>query len=105
MKPLEGTTVVDLTRYGPGRFCTCYLADLGAEVITVETPRTDSGRLRPILSDETSPRYVLLNRNKRSITLNLRDEAGKDGLYRLIRTANVVVEGLRPGTSNNLGVD
>ena len=104
MRPCHGITVIDLTRYLPGRFCTLMLADLGAEVITVEPPRVPSAKMRPIGSD-TGARYLALNRNKKSITLALNSEAGKDILYKLAQKADVLLEGSRPGVAKRLGIE
>jgi len=111
MMPLEGTRVLDLSRLAPGPFCTMLLGDLGADVIVVEAPpehlhgalsadqMVDPGSL------ERARAYNALGRNKRSIVLNLRDETARDVFYRLAKTADVVLEGFRPGVVKRLGVD
>ena len=104
MRPLEGTRVLDLSRYGPGRYCSMILADFGAEVITVETPRGAS-RLHSLMTDDTGPRYLGHNRNKKSIALNLKTDAGKDAFQRLAKTTDVIIETYRPGVVKRLGVD
>lgn len=68
--PCQGIEIVDLTRYLPGRFCTVMLAELGAEVTTVEPPRLPSAKMRPIGRD-TGARYLALNRSRKSITPSL----------------------------------
>ena len=104
MTALEGIRVVDFSRYGPGRQCSMFLADFGAEVITVETPRNDPN-LPAVFTDDLSPRYLALNRNKKSLAINLRVPDGKEVIYRLVKEVDVVVEGFRPGTMEKLGLD
>jgi crotonobetainyl-CoA:carnitine CoA-transferase CaiB-like acyl-CoA transferase len=102
--PLRGFTIVDLSRYGTGRYCTMLLADYGAEVITIETPRLDSS-LPSFMTDDICSRYLAFNRNKKSVAINLAKEQGREILYRLIKTADVLVEGYRPGVTKKLRVD
>lgn len=104
MGPYQDITVIDLTQYLPGRFCTLMLADLGATVITVEPPRIPSAKIRPIGRD-TGARYLALNRNKKSITLTLNSNDGKDIFYKLAAKADVLLEGSRPGVAEHLGID
>ena len=104
MGPCQGITVIDLSRYLPGRFCTLMLADLGAQVITVEPPRVSSVKMRPIGRD-TGARYLALNRNKKSITLALNLKEGKDIFYKMIGKADVLLEGSRPGVAERLEID
>jgi crotonobetainyl-CoA:carnitine CoA-transferase CaiB-like acyl-CoA transferase len=100
MRPLEGLRVVDLTRVLSGPFCTMQLGDLGAEVIKVE---------RPVEGDDTrafAPPYQgdeAVNRNKKSITLDMKSERGREVLWRLIDTSDVLVENFRPGAMDRLG--
>lgn len=102
---LTGLTVLDLTRLLPGAFCTQMLADLGAEVIKVEEPgRGDYNREFPPLNVKESGSFLLLNRNKKSITVNLKTEEGKTLLRRLAARADILVEGFRPGVMDRLGV-
>jgi crotonobetainyl-CoA:carnitine CoA-transferase CaiB-like acyl-CoA transferase len=111
MMPLEGTRVLDLSRLAPGPFCTMLLGDLGADVIVVEAPPEHlHGALsadQAIDPDslERARAYNALGRNKRSIVLNLREESARDIFYRLAKTADVVLEGFRPGVVKRLGVD
>ncbi|MBV8713596.1 MAG: CoA transferase [Chloroflexi bacterium] len=94
---LQGLRVLDLTRLLPGPFCTQLLGDLGADVIKIEEPGGgDPAR--------TSPLFAQVNRNKRSITLDLKSGDGHAIFLRMLRTADVVVEGFRPGVMDRLGL-
>ncbi len=102
---LSGIRILDLTRLLPGAFCTMLLADLGAEVVKVEEPGGgDYMRWTPPLVDGQSALFTVLNRNKRSLALNLKSDAGRDLLLRLVGKADVVVEGNRPGVMERLGL-
>ena len=104
---LDGLTVVDLTNYLAGPYCAMILADLGADVIKVERPGTGDGSREwgpPFLQGE-SAYFLSVNRNKRSLTLNLQAEAGRRILHQLAATSDVVVENFRPGTVARLGAD
>jgi crotonobetainyl-CoA:carnitine CoA-transferase CaiB-like acyl-CoA transferase len=106
MQPLAGTTILDLTRLLPGGFCTLILADLGADVIKVEEPgRGDYLRAFPPLGKTQSVLFTALNRGKRSLTLNLKTESGRDILLDLARRADVLIESYRPGVLARLGLD
>lgn len=105
---LEGIKILELTRVGPGAFCTMMLADMGAEVLKMETPPT--GKLagsgnspRPEEARKLATSFT--NRNKRSMTLNLKDPEGQKVLQKLAATADVLVEGFRPGVMKRLGGD
>lgn len=103
--PLTGLKVLDLSRLLPGPYATLVLADLGATVDKVEEP--DGGdyiRQMPPLRDDESALFYGLNRNKRSITLNLKSPEGRDALKRLVRGYDVLVESFRPGVMDKLGV-
>ena len=103
--PLEGLRVLDLTRLLPGGYCTLLLADLGADVIKVEEPgRGDYIRSTPPLVGGESAAHRALNRGKRSVALNLKDEEGAALLLRLAERADVLVESFRPGVMARLGV-
>jgi alpha-methylacyl-CoA racemase len=103
--PLTGIRVLDLTRLLPGPFCTMLLADMGADVIKVEEPGTgDYMRWTPPLIDGQSALFNAINRNKRSLTLNLKTDSGRELLMRLIEQADVLVEGNRPGVMERLGL-
>jgi crotonobetainyl-CoA:carnitine CoA-transferase CaiB-like acyl-CoA transferase len=103
--PLNGLRVLDLSRLLPGPFATLVLADLGADVVKVEDPQGgDSLRWIPPLAGEQSGAFHALNRNKRSLALDLRRPAGAAALLRLARSADAVVESFRPGVLDRLGV-
>jgi crotonobetainyl-CoA:carnitine CoA-transferase CaiB-like acyl-CoA transferase len=114
--PLEGITVLDLTRLAPGPYCTMILADLGADVIKIEEPGPPTGRraqqageLSPVPPprygvDRHSP-YWALNRNKKSVGLNLKHDGARQIFYQLAERADVVVEEFRPGVAKRLGID
>ena len=104
MLPLAGVRVLDLSRLLPGPYATLVLADLGAEVVKVEDPRGgDALRALPPLTDEKPGAFDVLNRNKRSIALDLKAPGGAEVLFRLVRGFDVVVEGFRPGVLDRLG--
>ena len=106
MQPLAGTTILDLTRLLPGGFCTLILADLGADVLKIEEPgRGDYLRAFPPLGQTQSLLFTALNRGKRSMTLNLKSDAGRALLLDLVRRADVLVESYRPGVPARLGLD
>src|ERR1700694_1854710 len=103
--PLSGIRVLDLTRLLPGAFCTMLLADMGADVIKVEDPdRGDYMRWTPPMIDGQSVLFNSLNRNKRSLALNLKADHGRDLMLRLVDKADVLVEGNRPGVMKRLGL-
>ena len=102
---LAGFKVLDLSRLLPGPFCSMLLADLGADVLKVEDPKVgDYIRWWPPKVGRNSGFHVVLNRNKRSLTLNLKAAEGKDIFKRLVEDADVVLEGFRPGVMDRLGV-
>ena len=103
--PLTGIRVLDLTRLLPGPFCTMLLADMGADVVKIEEPGGGDYLLwTPPLVDGQSVLFNAINRNKRSITLNLKSAAGRDLILRLAENADVLVEGNRPGVMARLGL-
>jgi alpha-methylacyl-CoA racemase len=108
--PLEGIRVLDLSRLLPGGFCSLLLADFGAEVLKVEdTGAGDYIRWAPPYYDGAqdsakSAMFLSLNRNKRSIRIDLKQEAGREVLLRLVRDHDVVLESFRPGVLERLGV-
>jgi alpha-methylacyl-CoA racemase len=101
---LDGIRVVDASRLLPGGYCSMLLSDLGATVIKVEQPGLgDYMRATPPTEDGTSPVHSTVNRNKLSIGIDLGREEGKQVLGRLIRKADVFIEGFRPGAMGRLG--
>ncbi|MGH2698658.1 MAG: CaiB/BaiF CoA transferase family protein [Actinomycetota bacterium] len=102
---LEGVKVLDLTRLLPGGYATLLMADLGADVVKVEQPgKGDYIRLSPPMVGEHSAAHIALNRNKRSMTINLKAPEGRDLLGRLAEDYDVLVESFRPGVMDRLGV-
>jgi crotonobetainyl-CoA:carnitine CoA-transferase CaiB-like acyl-CoA transferase len=104
--PLSGTRVVDLTRALAGPYCTLLLGDMGADVVKVELPGTGDETRQwgpPFLEGESSY-FLSVNRNKRSITLDLKSAGGLEALRRLVSSADVLVENFRPGTVDRLGL-
>lgn len=102
---LEGVRVLDLTRLLPGAYCTLMLADLGADVIKIEEPgRGDYMRWMGPVRGEQSALFNALNRNKRSAVLDLKNSVDREAFLGLARTADVVVEGNRPGVIDRLGI-
>jgi len=97
---LSGIRVLDLTELLPGPFATQMLADMGAEIIKVERPGVgDNGRvLRP-------GTFLMVNRGKKSITIDLKTAAGREILRHLAKDADVLMEGYRPGVVQRLGID
>jgi len=102
---LDGIKIIDMSRLLPGPFCTQMLSDLGADVIKIEdTNGGDYMRWMPPVGKADSGYFLSLNRNKRSMKLNLRAEEGKSVLLKLAADADVLVEQLRPGTMEKLGL-
>ncbi len=102
---LEGLRVLDLTRVLVGPYTTMILADLGAEVIKLEMPGTgDDSRAFPPHVNGESAYFMSLNRNKRSMTLNLKSAHGKEIFLQMIRNVDILVENFRPGTMERLGL-
>lgn len=104
-RPLEGVRVVDFTRVYSGPYCTMMLADLGAEVIKVEKDKTgDDTRSFMPMKDGESGYYLYLNRNKKSIALDMKKQESRDVIYRLTEWADVVIENFSPGVAERLGI-
>lgn len=104
-KPLSGVRVLDLTRLLPGPMATMHLADLGADVIKIEEPGSgDQGRGLGPMNGETSWFFQVVNRNKRSLRLDLKQPEGTGVFLRLARNADVILEGFRPGVADRLGI-
>ena len=110
MSALDGVKVLDLTRLLPGGFCSLLLADFGADVLKVEdTGMGDYVRWAPPFHEgaeesANSALFLALNRNKRSIRINLKEERGREVLLRLVKEYDVVLESFRPGVLDRLGV-
>lgn len=111
MLALEGIRILDLTHLVPGALCTMILADLGADVIKVGTATglnaRGTGVMAKLTADEEKKvaAFDALNRNKQSIGLNLKSDKGREIFHKLAQTADVVVEGFRPGVMKRLGID
>jgi crotonobetainyl-CoA:carnitine CoA-transferase CaiB-like acyl-CoA transferase len=106
--PLSHLRVLDLSHVMAGPFCCMLLGDMGADVIKVEPPGTGDQTRRSMgfrLKGEDSGGFLALNRNKRSITLDLKTEAGLEAFYALVKTADVLVENNRPGVAARLKID
>ncbi|NLU51376.1 MAG: CoA transferase [Clostridiaceae bacterium] len=106
MKTLEGIQVLDLTQAYSGPFCTCQLADLGAEVIKIEPAKWgDQTRSWLPKKNGVSVYYTFVNRNKKSVSLNLQSDEGRQIFLELAKNTDVIVENLRPGAVAKLGLD
>ena len=104
MRPLDGIRVIDLSRVLAGPYCSLLLADMGAEVIKIEEPgKGDDTRAWPAFAGGESTYFMSVNRGKKSLTLDLKAEAGKAVLRRLLAGADVLLENFRPGTLERLG--
>ena len=104
--PLDGMRVLDLTKTIAGPYCTQILGDLGADVIKVEQPKVgDDFRSGNPVVRGVSYYFLLFNRNKRSLTLDLKTEEGKEIVYKIARGSDIFVENFRPGTAKRLRVD
>jgi crotonobetainyl-CoA:carnitine CoA-transferase CaiB-like acyl-CoA transferase len=104
MLPLSGVRVVEFCQVLAGPYCGMLLADLGAEVIKVEPPEGDMMRHWPPISEGYSENFASINRNKRSVVLDLKDPAQKQAARQLILSADVVLENNRPGVMDRLGL-
>lgn len=102
-KPLAGITVLDFSQYLPGPLCAQHLGDLGADVIKIEN-RQGGDLSRPAPDGETSRMFLLVNRNKRSLSVDLRQPEGVALIHRLVKRADALIEGFRPGVMDKLGV-
>lgn len=106
--PLTGIRVLDISQVMAGPFCCMLLADMGADVIKIEPPGTGDSTRQSMgfrMKGEDSPGFLALNRNKRSIALDLKSDADREVLYALVKTADVLVENARPGVAGRLGMD
>ncbi|HMV80488.1 MAG TPA: CaiB/BaiF CoA-transferase family protein [Leptospiraceae bacterium] len=103
--PLSGVKVVDLSLLLPGPLCSMYLADLGAEVIKIENPRAADATRVMYKSESGIPAlYLMLNRNKKAMTLNLKKEECREILFSLLQDADILLEGFRPGALDEMGI-
>jgi crotonobetainyl-CoA:carnitine CoA-transferase CaiB-like acyl-CoA transferase len=102
--PLKGIKVLEFCQVAAGPFCAMLLADFGADVIKIEPPSGDSMRQWPPLNGGYSENFASLNRNKRSIILNLKDDVDRQHALYLIAGADVIIENNRPGTMDRLGL-
>jgi crotonobetainyl-CoA:carnitine CoA-transferase CaiB-like acyl-CoA transferase len=106
--PLANLRVLDISQVMAGPFCCMLLGDMGADVIKIEPPVTGDSTRHSMgfrLKGEDSPGFLALNRNKRSITLNLKTDADREVLYALVKTADVLIENARPGVAARLKID
>src|SRR6476469_6543434 len=104
MQPLSGLLVVDFTTLLPGPLATLLLAEAGAEVIKIEQPGGENARRFPPMIDGESAAFVMLNRGKASMSLDLKNEADRAKLTQLIKRADILVEQFRPGVMARLGL-
>ena len=105
-QPLEGIRVIDLTSVLSGPLCTMMLGDAGADVIKVEAPSGDQARTwGPPFWGDQGTEFLAVNRNKRSIVLDLKTPEGRDALFKLCESADVLVENYRRGVPERLGID
>ena len=106
--PLAGVRVLDVSQVMAGPYCCMLLADLGADVIKIEPPGTGDqtrGAMGFKMKGSDSMGFLNMNRNKRSVTLNLKSKAGKEVFFKLVKTADILVENYRPGVMKKLGID
>jgi len=103
-KPLDGVKVLDCTRYLPGPFATQILADFGAEVIKVEETAGELGRFLPPFIGGSGTRFCAVNRNKKSITIDLKSDQGREIFKKLASTADIIIEQFRPGVMEKMGL-
>src|SRR5918992_2874602 len=102
--PLDGVKVLDFSRFLSGPYCTCVLADMGAEVTKVEGPPNgdDARRLEPKVNGESYP-FATANRNKRSLCLDLKSDEGRDIFLRLAKDSDGNIEKFRVGVTRRIG--
>ena len=105
-RALDGVTVLDATQILAGPFCTMHMSDMGANIIKVEKPGggDDTRRIGPPFINGESAAFLQLNRNKRSIVLDLRAEKGKEAFKRLAEKSDILIENGRPGSMDRLGL-
>jgi crotonobetainyl-CoA:carnitine CoA-transferase CaiB-like acyl-CoA transferase len=105
MLPLQGIRVVEFCQVLAGPFAGCLLADMGADVVKVESPEGDLMRQWPPILDGYSQYFASVNRNKRSVVLDLKTDAGRADARRLARSADILLENFRPGVMAKFGLD
>ena len=105
MGALHGIRVLDVTRFYAGPYCPMVLGDLGAEVIKIEEPKAGDGQrvLSPSIGEQGYP-FLIVNRNKKGITLNLKAERGKEIFKELVKRGDVIIENFAPGVMDKLGL-
>ena len=103
--PLEGVKILDFSRVLAGPYATMILGELGAEVIKVEPPKGDETRSWAPFIDGESVYYMSINRNKKSIAIDLKSDEGREIIYKLVRDSDIVIENFRPGVAEKLGID
>lgn len=104
-RPLDGLRVVDFTRVLAGPFCTALLADLGAEIIKIEPPQGDDYRHIGPMRNNESALFTVMNRNKKSLVLDLKNPQAVALVHELVAQSDVVIENFRPGVAKRLGID
>ena len=104
--PLEGVKVLDLTQIMAGPYCTMMLADMGADVVKVEKPNggDDTRRMGPPFMEGESAAFLGINRNKRSIVIDLRSDPGRELAQRMARESDVLIQNFRPGAIERMGL-
>ncbi|MCE2458482.1 MAG: CoA transferase [Dehalococcoidia bacterium] len=104
--PLQGVKVLDLTQIMAGPYCTMMLADMGADVVKVEKPNggDDTRRMGPPFIEGESAAFLGINRNKRSIVIDLRSDSGRELAQRMARESDVLVQNFRPGSLDRMGL-
>ena len=106
MQVLEGIKVLDFSKWLPGQYCGMTLGDFGADIIKLESTDGDATRgFTPSMQEKMSYWHLMLNRNKRGLTVNIKTTAGREVLLRLLKEADVFLEGFRPGYLQTLGLD
>ena len=103
-KALDGIRIIDLTQFEAGTSCTQMLAWLGADVIKIEQPNVGDPGRRVAGTDSDSPYFIHYNSNKRSVTLNLKSDKGRDMFFEMVRHGDIVAENLAPGALERLGL-
>jgi formyl-CoA transferase len=106
--PLAGVRVLDVSQVMAGPFCSMLLGDMGADVIKIEPPGSGDQTRKAMgfkLKGADSLGFINMNRNKRSMAINLKTQAGRNAFYRLVATADILVENYRPGATKRLGID